>query len=284
MLCGMTEDARRNMLSEPSCAAELKAVGFNYDSFSAQTKADGVADQPSITADAVANIERLASSQAARLARGGISEPSVPPRARPQQRRRHRPLNRRDVRRISIQTVLAFLHHHVLLLLMAGHLWATRATLWALLSDSAAGKSTVVPRLKASLSILRHSKVWLWLLAGYAQAAAQVMGFLFRGGVTCLGLAGAHLHARDVLDQNVGLCMVVGGAGYGVAQLLLNLVPTALKSSPRGSSAAATRGYASLRTALRSDSRTVMAFGATVLFANLAWPARQRMRRRRMPQ
>ncbi len=284
MMTGMTEDARRTMLEMPSCAAELKAIGFNYASFLAQTKADGVTGQPSITADAVANIERLASSQAARLARGGISEPSVPSRARAEQRRRDRPLNRRDVQRISVQTVLAFLHHHVLFLLMAGHLWATRATAWALLSHAIAGKSTIVPRLKASIGIFRHSKVWIWLLAGYAEAAAQVMGFLFRGGVTCLGLAGAHLHARDVFDQNVGLCMAVGGASYGVAQLMLNLVPTALKSSARGSSVVTARGYASLRAALRSDSRTVMAFGATVLLANLAWPARQRRRRRRVPQ
>ena len=218
MMSGMAEDARRTMLEMPSCAAELKAVGFNYASFSAQTKADGVADQPSITADAVANIERLASSQAARLARGGISEPSVPSRAQPQQRRRRRPLNRQDVQRIGFQTILAFLHHHVLLLLMAGHLWTTRATAWALLSDATAGKSTIVPRLKALIGILRHSKAWMWLLAGYAEAAGQVMGFLFRGGVTCLGLAGAHLHARDALDQNVGLCMVVGGASYGIAR------------------------------------------------------------------
>lgn len=283
-MSALSEDARRTMLAAPNCAAELKAVGFNYDSFSAQTSADGVAEQPSITADAVANIERLASLQAARLARGGFSAPFVPPRARPQQRRRPRPLNRQDVRRISIQTILAFLHQHVLLLLMAGHLWTTRATVWSLLSDASTGNSAIVPRLKASAGILRSSKLWMWLLAGYAQAAAQVMGFLFRGGVTCLGFAGAFLLDHNILDRNVGLCMIVGGAGYGVAQFLLNLVPNALKSRPAGSSAAVRKGYASLRNAIRSDSRTVMAFGATVLLANLAWPVRQRMRRRRMPQ
>lgn len=276
---------RKAMLSAPSCAAELKAVGFNYDKFAAQVEANGVVGQPSITTDAVANIERLASSQEARLAKGDISAPVVPSRARPQQRRRnHRPVNRRDVRRISIQTALAFLHHSVLLLLMAGHLWATRATLWTLLSEATAGKSAISSRLKASFGIFRRSPMWLWLLAGYAQAAGQVLGLLFRAGVTCLGFVCTFLLDRHVRDRNVGLYMIVGGAGYGVAQVLLNLVPDALKSSPGGSPAAATGGYASFRNALRSDSRTVIAFGATVLFANLAWPVRQRWRRRRPQQ
>ena len=117
-----------------------------------------------------------------------------------------------------------------------------------------------------------------------AQAASQVMGLLFRGSITCLGFAGAYLLDRNILDRNFGFCMIIGGAGYGAAQFVLNVVPAALKSSPGGNPAVATRGYATLRNAIRSDSRTVMAFGATVLLANLAWPARQHMRRRRMAQ
>ena len=64
-------------------------------------------------ADAVKNIERLASTQAARMDRG-IAAAVVPTRAQ-QSHHNQRSLNRRDVRRISTQTVLAFLHHNVLL-------------------------------------------------------------------------------------------------------------------------------------------------------------------------
>ena len=270
MLSAMSEATRTAMLAAPSCAAELKAIGFNYDSHSAQAAAGG-SEQPAITADAVKNIERLASTQAARMARGGIAAPVVPTRAQ-QRRHNQRPLDRRDVRRISTQTVLAFLHHNVLLLLMAGHLWAARPALSALLAEATAGRAAVVPRLRAALGVLRNPKVWLWLLAGYAQAAAQVLSLLFRGGMTCLGFAAAYLFDRNVLDRNVGLCMIVGGAGYGVAQFVLNLLP--------GPAAAARGGYASLRNAVRSDTRTVTAFGVAVLFANLPWPRPWRRRAR----
>jgi hypothetical protein len=116
----------------------------------------------------------------------------VPTRAQ-QSRHNQRSLNRRDERRISTQTVLAFLHHNVLLLLMASHLWAAWLAMSALLAKATAGRAVVVPRLRAALGVLRNPKVWLWLLAGYAQAAAQVLSLLFHGGMTCLGFAATYL-------------------------------------------------------------------------------------------
>ena len=157
LLSGLPEDTREAMLASPSCGAELKSVGYKYGG----TQEDGTGAE--ITAASVINIEKLAAAQAARLERGGIAEPVVPLPRRP---RRHRNLNHQDLRRISTQTVLAFLHHNVILLLMAGHLWATRGVLRSLLTEAVFGRSTLLHRVVGALGVTRKSRAWMWLLEG----------------------------------------------------------------------------------------------------------------------
>lgn len=116
---------------------------------------------------------------------------------------------------------------------------------------------------------------------GYAQAAAQVMGLLFRGGLTSLAIAGAFANDRNALAGTVGRFLFVGGgASYALAQSLLNLLPDALRLGGRRLTPT---GVGSLRLAIRSDVRTLSAFGVAVLVANvnLLPPPRQPGQRRR---